>query len=461
MSLLTSIVSYWKLDEASGNALDAHGSNTLTETSGTIAAATGIISGARDFELGDTEYFNIADNADLSTGDIDFTITVWVNLESRLSYMGIVTKWSTDGNREYALAYNTSQGFYFFVTTNGFSATSAQVQATTFGNPSAGVWCFVVVWHDATANTLNICVNDGTVDSVSHSGGVANSAGPFQIGAQGGGSYFDGMIDEVGLWKRVLTSAEITALYNGGAGLAYSSFGGGGTFTASAAVTTGATTASASGTFAPGTKTATATVSVGASTAAASGTFAAGTKTASASVTGGVATVSASATFAAGTKTATATVTAGATTASGSGTTSDPIYTASVAVSAAPTTASGTAIFATVVYQANAAVTAGATTAAGTGTTSDPVYTGTAGVTVPVTTASGSGTFSVTGVFNASAAVTTGVTTASGTATFTPGSIVPTPSQITVYSVELTSIITFASVSLSQPISFRDTVLRG
>lgn len=49
MAIIDNLVSYWKLDEASGNALDAHGSNTLIETSGAIAAAGGKINGARDF----------------------------------------------------------------------------------------------------------------------------------------------------------------------------------------------------------------------------------------------------------------------------------------------------------------------------------------------------------------------------------------------------------------------------
>ncbi len=39
----------------------------------------------------------------------------------------------------------------------------------------------------------------------------------------------DGIVDEVGLWSRALTIAEVTALYNAGAGLAYPFDGGGGT----------------------------------------------------------------------------------------------------------------------------------------------------------------------------------------------------------------------------------------
>lgn len=422
MSLLTSLISAWELNEASGNAVDSHGSNTLTETSGTIGASTGPggSGGSRDFEQGDTEYFTIADNTDLSTGDIDFTIEAWVNAESLTSNPVIASKgWtsSIDANAEWALFYSNATSRFRF--DKAASTTAVNVVANNFGAPSTGTWYHILAWHDAANNQIGICVNDGTPNTTSTSTGVNDGNRAFVIGASILQSlYWDGLISKVRFWKRILTSGERTQLYNSGSGLAYSSFGGG-TFTASAAVTIGAATASASGTFAPGTKTATATVSAGASTAAASGTFAAGTKTASVAVTVAATTVSASSTFAADTKTATVAVTAGASTVSGSGTTSDPAYTASAAVSAAPATASATAIFATVVYQANVAVTAGATTAAGTGTTSDPVYTSTAGVTVPVTTVSGSGSFSVTGVFNASAAVTMGATTASGVGTFT------------------------------------------
>jgi len=51
---------------------------------------------------------------------------------------------------------------------------------------------------------------------------AVNGASDFAIGARRDTAplYFDGRIDEVGLWKRVLTTAERTALYNSGAGVA-------------------------------------------------------------------------------------------------------------------------------------------------------------------------------------------------------------------------------------------------
>jgi hypothetical protein len=80
-----------------------------------------------------------------------------------------------------------------------------------------------VAWHDSVGNTINIQVNNGTADSAAHNLGVFYGTAPFAIGARDAAAadYWDGLIDEVGFWKRVLTADERTTLYNGGNGLAY------------------------------------------------------------------------------------------------------------------------------------------------------------------------------------------------------------------------------------------------
>lgn len=224
MALIDGLVSYWKLDEASGNALDAHSTNDLTETSGTIGSTTGKIGNCRDFEAGDTELFLRADNAALSiTGDM--TITAWVWLESTpADTMGIVAKWLATGNqRSYALFWNNATGlFTFFVSGNGTASTS--ITATTYGTVPTGQWIFVCARHDATADTISISVNAQSVpDSTAHTTGIFDSTAAFTIGrgASTSGSYWDGLIDEVGIWNRALADYEVRQLYNNGNGLAY------------------------------------------------------------------------------------------------------------------------------------------------------------------------------------------------------------------------------------------------
>lgn len=219
MALIDNLISYWKMDEASGDALDAHSTNDLTDTN-TVAAGTGIINGARDFEANNNEYFTHVDNAALSTGDIDFTVQAWVKLETEPGVMEIVSKWGAlITSAEYTMYYNGDR----FNFTIGNGVTSGAVTADNFGAVATGVWYLLHAWHDAGNNLVGISVNAGTANTLSWALGVLDSTEPFRIGAGSGTpiNFFDGLIDEVGFWKRVLSSDERTSLYNAGAGLAY------------------------------------------------------------------------------------------------------------------------------------------------------------------------------------------------------------------------------------------------
>ena len=71
-------------------------------------------------------------------------------------------------------------------------------------------------------NEIGISVNDGTVDTTAHSGGVASISTGFNIGAAADPTnYWDGRIDSTSFWWKILTSTEVTDLYNGGSGFDY------------------------------------------------------------------------------------------------------------------------------------------------------------------------------------------------------------------------------------------------
>lgn len=221
MSLTTSLIAYWKLDEASGNALDAVGSNNLTETNGPIAPGTGIINGDRTFVSALSQYFTIADNTDLSTGDIDFTVQAWVKAATFPSFPGIMGKWNGGASqKEYVLYYDSGVNkFGLFVSSDG-SADSAGVFWSS--TASTATWYHILAWHDSVNNLLGIAVNDGTPVTTSYSSGVHDGTAAFNLAFPDlSGAKWDGQIDECAFWKRMLTSGERTSLYNGGAGFAY------------------------------------------------------------------------------------------------------------------------------------------------------------------------------------------------------------------------------------------------
>ncbi len=217
MALTDSLVAYWSLEEASGSRADATGrGNTLLET-GTPGNAAGTVGNAAN--LDGSNYLSLATNADISPGDTDFTWACW--LRSDVSLAGgnfdVFGKWAGSGQLEYDL-FAAVGVLNFLVSTTGSDFPGI---ASTFGVLAATTWYFVVAWHDSVGNTLNICVNDGAVDSVAHSAGVFQGSADLLLAKSNFVSSFDGRLDEVLLYHRVLTAAEITWYYNAGAGRSY------------------------------------------------------------------------------------------------------------------------------------------------------------------------------------------------------------------------------------------------
>lgn len=214
-SLSDGLEGYWKMDESSGNRSDSSGNaNTLTDNA-TVAAANGKFNYASDFESGNSEYLSVSDNTTLSTGDIDFTISGWFKLESKSSSGTGVNKWGSAGNREFIAPYydSGSDRFVFFVYPDGTNSTS--VAANELGSPSTATWYFIVMWHDSTKDTINIQVNNGPVNTTANTGGVTDTTSPFHIGQIGtSGDFWDGLIDDVRFYKRVLNNQERSFLYN-------------------------------------------------------------------------------------------------------------------------------------------------------------------------------------------------------------------------------------------------------
>ena len=219
----TSLVAWWSLNETSGTRNDSHGSNHLADGN-TVLYGTGKQGNAADFERDNSEYLYIADNAALSMGDIDFTVGAWVNVESTAVSGIVLSKYDYGATqREFQLEVTSAPYAQFIVSNNGTATVIAQWNTSAL---STGTWYFLVAWHDAAANTINIQVNNGTAVSTAHTTGVLSGTSPFAIGSRFNSgtpiSFFDGLVDEAFVFKRVLTADEKTWLWNGGNGRAYS-----------------------------------------------------------------------------------------------------------------------------------------------------------------------------------------------------------------------------------------------
>ena len=219
MAVITSLVAYWSLDESSGSAIDAYGDNDLTDDV-TVASTTGKVSNCRDFEADSAKYLYRTSTADLSMGDVDFSVQAWVQIESKSTTRTILAKFAT-ASAEYLLQHDNSiDRFQFVVKT--LASTFKTAIANNLGAPSLATWYLVHAWHDSVNNEIGIAVNAGTADTLANADGVQSGNDNFVLGLNNGSdNYWDGLIDEVGVWKKVLTSTERTWLYNSGNGRSY------------------------------------------------------------------------------------------------------------------------------------------------------------------------------------------------------------------------------------------------
>jgi len=224
MALIDNLVSYWKLDESSGNAADSVGSNTLTNTNSATYSAGKINNGVA-VARASSQYLTITDATQSGldiTGSLSFSF--WMKPSSQADARAIFAKYNTTGNQmAYQFRVGASSGLAFWadLSSNGSAVTQVQGGTVTWNN---GTWYHIVFVYTASAGTVDCYSNGSNITTLSgFPTSLFNSSANFNLGVGllAGGEYFDGMIDEAGIWSRALTSTEVTELYNSGAGLAY------------------------------------------------------------------------------------------------------------------------------------------------------------------------------------------------------------------------------------------------
>ncbi len=192
------IISYYKMDESSGNAIDAIGSNDLTDNN-TVGTATGQVGTGRDFEDTNTEGFSITDASQTGLDLIDdFTIMLWQNPETVANQKAHVAKHS--GADGYIFRFNNATVTMGLVI-NGVGSVNASTAVST------GTFIHSAVTHDgATVQHYLDSVTDGSGTIVTPNDNVAD----FRVGEN---DPFDGIMDELLIAARWFREEEIKTAY--------------------------------------------------------------------------------------------------------------------------------------------------------------------------------------------------------------------------------------------------------
>jgi hypothetical protein len=224
MALKTSLISYYKFEETTSTRTDSHGANALADN-GTVGTTTGIANGnAADFD-GSADYFTKASPTGLDFASTDkFSVSYWVNSDDITVYGYHASMYKTStADRGWNVQQDGASGqLEVNISDDGSNVRIWLSNAAVFTNNTT---YHIVVTVDAAADTIVAYVNNSTITM--NASGTAQtsmfaSAADFVVGGRHGGlSLFNGSIDEMALWNRVITSDEVNEIYAGGSGKFY------------------------------------------------------------------------------------------------------------------------------------------------------------------------------------------------------------------------------------------------
>ena len=217
----TGLKGYWSFNGRDMNGttvLDSSGTGNFGTLTNGPTRTIGKIGQAIDFD-GTDDYAELADNDSLDIGDTDsLTLVGWFNRQSATTVDVILAKRNTQlaASVGYYLNLESSSDGLLFEVSDGTDEYSYE-STTTFTTP--GWHHFAVVWDPNSAANSEIYV-DGVDDNATDTGTIGNigdlsNTRPIAIGSNSLASgQCDCLLDEIRVYKRALSAAEIAALYN-------------------------------------------------------------------------------------------------------------------------------------------------------------------------------------------------------------------------------------------------------
>ena len=223
-NLIDELICYYGFEEGAGNIItDSHKGiiGTLTNVTFSQNSKLGSFSAESDY-FGDIIYFGDQDTFASIYDKV--TMSLWVNYRAlgsttgRLSYLVYLRH---DNLRAGTGVYmDTSNRLFFYA----YSYYDSPEYVRTNAINTTGTFIHIVCVANGIGNPLKIYVNgvESNVTNYSQFGPIISMRYTHHnIMNHGGNSAIDGFIDDVAIWKRALTYAEVLQLYNNGNGLAY------------------------------------------------------------------------------------------------------------------------------------------------------------------------------------------------------------------------------------------------
>jgi hypothetical protein len=202
----TGLVAQYTFNEGAGSTvIDASGNNNLGTIIGATWSPSGKYGNALSFN-GTSNRVDIVDSSSLHLSSA-MTLAAWVNptLVSSV-WQDVIYK----GSVNYYLMASSSNGG----SPGGGGTFGGSTQGTFAPTPlTANTWTYLAATYDGSA--IRLYVNGTLVSTTAKTGAITSSSNLLQIGGNTiSGQYFSGKIDEIRIYNRSLTQAEIQANMN-------------------------------------------------------------------------------------------------------------------------------------------------------------------------------------------------------------------------------------------------------
>lgn len=220
-NIKSGLISWWDLEEISGNKLDSHGSNHLTATN--LSYRNFLSTASPNFQ----SYLSVANNSTIQLASKDFTICCRVALFQSPSvnsnYFFLFSKDNIgSAGREWAL-YTTSSSdpianrFIFAIYNQNVGGTVDSINTGQDLSLNTPYW--IVCNYNKTTGTISIRVDNGTVNSKTYNNTIthSNTTSPLRLSSAGNNTFgLNGVITKACIYERILSSAEEDFLWNNG-----------------------------------------------------------------------------------------------------------------------------------------------------------------------------------------------------------------------------------------------------
>lgn len=236
-TLKTGLISLWEMDDASGAVVDAHGSNNLAVYNGALQNQSEAKLGKSVKLDGSNDYMRYSVSDNRFTPVSAHSVSIWVRrVGNSVDSNGVLVgkMYSATGYRVYYMTIlnadfgsgRSNELVYSYYD-------SANLASPIYFNSGGSdiwtnTWNHVVSTRSGSNMTLYVNgVEEETLSSGNGSGKQSSSTNVhWCLGAHWKSTtqpdtFFNGYIDQTGVWSKALTALEVKELYNGGNGLAY------------------------------------------------------------------------------------------------------------------------------------------------------------------------------------------------------------------------------------------------